>query len=71
MVASVDNRSLPDRVDRQGLHVAKELATFLEAEALPGTGIDAERFWTGCSTLVHEFGPRNAALLRRREDLQA
>jgi malate synthase len=44
---------------------------FLEVEALPGTGIDPDRFWTGFSALVHDFGPRNAALLQQREHLQA
>ncbi len=71
MTSPVDHRSPTERVERNGLQVAKELAAFLEAEALPGTGVDAARFWTGFSALVHEFGPRNAALLRRREDLQA
>ena len=58
------NRSLPELVERSDLHVAPELASFLEEEALPGTGVDPEDFWAGFSALVHEFGPRNAALLR-------
>ena len=70
MAASVDTRLVPELVDRKGLRVAKELATFLEEEALPGTGIDPDRFWTGFSALAHDFGPRNAALLQQREDLQ-
>jgi malate synthase len=60
-----------ERVDRSNLQVAPELASFVEEEALPGTGIDAENFWAGFSALSHAFGPRNAALLRRREALQA
>ncbi len=71
MTSPVDHRSPTERVERNGLQVAKALAAFLEAEALPGTGVDAARFWTGFAALAHEFGPRNAALLRRREDLQA
>lgn len=59
------------RVDRADLLVAPELALFLEKEALPGTGVDPQAFWQGFSALVNEFGPRNAALLRRREELQA
>jgi malate synthase len=59
------------RVARAELRVAPELAAFLEQEALPGTGIDADAFWTGLSALVHEFGPRNRALLARRDELQA
>ena len=59
------------RVARSDLRVAPELASFLEEEALPGTGVAPETFWAGLSTLVHEFGPRNAALLERRAELQA
>ncbi len=58
-------------VARGNLLVAPELASFLELEALPGTGIDEKTFWAGFSTLVGEFGPRNAALLRRRNELQS
>ena len=56
---------------RGDLRVAPELAAFVENEALPGTGVEAEAFWTGLSALVHDFGPRNAALLARRDALQA
>ena len=31
----------------------------------------ADRFWAGLSDLLHGFGPRNAALLKTRDDLQA
>jgi malate synthase len=58
-------------VDRSELRVAPELAAFIEEEALPGTGLDAAAFRAGLSALVNELGPRNAALLRRRAELQA
>ena len=59
------------RVDRQGLQVAGELADFIETKALPGSGVDAQAFWAGLSSLAHELGPENAALLERREELQS
>lgn len=71
MNETAENRSSPELVERSGLLVAPELAAFLEAQALPGTGVDPENFWVGFSALVHEFGPPNAALLQRREELQA
>lgn len=71
MNASADNRSVTEFVDRSGLRVAMELATFIEEDVLPGAGIDPKRYWKGFSGLVHDLGPRNAALLQRREDLQA
>ncbi|MWV29364.1 malate synthase G [Aurantiacibacter rhizosphaerae] len=57
-------------VQRAGLAVAEELARFVETEALPGTGIDANRFWSGLAQLCEEFTPQNRALLQRREGLQ-
>jgi malate synthase len=71
MTASADTRAPLEFVDRSGLRVSPVLTTFLEQDVLPGTGIDPDRFWTEFSALVHDLGPRNAALLRRREDLQA
>ncbi|MEC3861908.1 malate synthase G [Mesobacterium sp. TK19101] len=58
------------RVERCGLQVDSLVATFIEERALPGTDVSADAFWTGLSALAHDFGPRNAALLARRADLQ-
>ena len=71
MAASLENRSVSELVDRKNLRVAKQLASFLEDEALPGSGVDPDRFWTGFAALVHDLGPRNTALLQHREELQA
>ncbi len=56
---------------RAGLEVADELAAFLENEALPGTGVDADAFWTGVSAVFARFTPENRRLLAVRDDLQA
>jgi malate synthase len=64
-------RQTADHVERSGLRVAPELASFIEEAALPGTGVEAERFWKGFAALVQDLTPRNAALLQRREELQA
>ncbi len=59
------------RAQLGGLKVAKVLHDFIEKEALPGTGVDAARFWPGLDALVHDLAPRNRALLAKRETLQA
>jgi malate synthase len=51
--------------------IASVLKTFVETEALPGTGLDAEAFWPAFTGLVATFAPRNQALLDRRDALQA
>ena len=58
-------------VERSGLQVAAVLADFIETRALPGTGLTADAFWAGASGIFATFAPRNAALLAKREDLQA
>ncbi|WP_447756310.1 malate synthase G [Sphingopyxis fribergensis] len=58
-------------LDRSGLSVDSRLADFIEQRALPGTGLDAAKFWSGFADLLGEFAPENAALLAKREDLQA
>ncbi|MBC2667516.1 malate synthase G, partial [Novosphingobium flavum] len=58
-------------VEKAGLNVAAELAVFVERDALPGTGIEPAAFWSGMAAILARFAPRNAALLARREELQA
>jgi malate synthase len=59
------------RLDRAGLQVDAVLASFVEDEALPGTGIEAGDFWAGFASLLQEFAPQNRALLAKRDELQA
>ena len=58
------------RVERHGLQVAIELTSFIEAQALPGAGVDPDTFWGGFSALLHDFAPKNTALLEKRHALQ-
>ncbi|MFW8594779.1 malate synthase G [Cribrihabitans neustonicus] len=59
-----------NRVEKQGIQVAPELADFVENQALPGTGIAADVFWNGLAELVNGFGPENRALLAKRAEMQ-
>ncbi|SFD46587.1 malate synthase G [Roseivivax sediminis] len=61
---------MSDRIARFDLQIDPRLFDFIETEALPGTGIEADTFWRGLSSLAHDFGPRNAELLEVRERLQ-
>ena len=58
-------------LDRSGLSVDSRLADFVEQRALPGTGLDVTKFWADFAGLLGKFAPENAALLAKREDLQA
>ncbi|WP_334194424.1 malate synthase G [Pararhodobacter sp.] len=59
------------RIDKAGLQVDACVVAFIEGEALPGTGIEAGAFWAGLAGLVNGLGPKNRALLAKREAMQA
>ena len=61
---------MTERVERQGLQVAADLAAFVEDRALPGTGVMSETFWAGLARMVAELGPKNRAFLATREEMQ-
>ena len=58
-------------VTRAGIETDPELAAFVEDEVLAPLDLDAAEFWQGFARLLGEFAPRNAALLQKREELQA
>lgn len=58
-------------IDHHGLKVDQRLADFIMREALPGTGVPAEKFWRGFSELVHDLAPKNRVLLAKRDAIQA
>lgn len=59
------------RVEVAGLQVAEPLHELITNQAIPGTGVDADKFWQGLADIVAELGPRNKALLAERDALQA
>ncbi len=61
---------MENRVELHGLKVAEELRDFAVEEALPGTGVDPDKFWKALSEIVHDLAPKNRALLAKRDALQ-
>ncbi|HSV52752.1 MAG TPA: malate synthase G [Burkholderiaceae bacterium] len=58
------------RTTSHRLQVATELYRFIEDKVLPGTGVDAPRFWQGFDAIVADLAPKNVALLAERDRLQ-
>ncbi|MEY3672907.1 MAG: hypothetical protein RI904_2564, partial [Pseudomonadota bacterium] len=52
------------------LQVATPLYNFIEQQVLPGTGVTSADFWKGFDAIVHDLGPKNAALLAERDRIQ-
>ncbi|GAB3996830.1 malate synthase G [Nocardioides marmoraquaticus] len=58
-------------VETAGLQVAAPLHRFVEEEALPGSGLDPEAFWSGLAAIVADLAPRTRDLLGERDRIQA
>ncbi|MDR6755949.1 malate synthase [Mycoplana sp. BE70] len=55
---------------KNGLSFDQELLDFLVKEALPGTGVDADRYFSEFAAIVEALAPENRALLEKRDRLQ-
>ena len=62
---------MTERVQVGGLQVAKALYDFINNEAIPGTGIAADKFWAGAEAVINDLAPKNRALLAKRDAIQA
>jgi malate synthase len=60
-----------DWVDAAGLRIARGLFDFVNDEAIPGTDVERTAFWSGFAALLKDLAPRCAALLEKRDTLQA
>jgi malate synthase len=62
---------MSDRIQVGGLQVAKPLYDLIRDEMTPGTGIDPDALWSALAVILRDLGPRNRALLERRDKIQA
>lgn len=54
-----------------GVQIHPMLYQFVNEEVIPGTGVNAQQYWSGVGNLITELAPRNQSLLQRRDQLQA
>jgi malate synthase len=59
-----------DYVESAGIRIARPLYDFVASEALPGTAISADAFWSGFAGLLADLAPRCKTLLARRDSIQ-
>ncbi|MCV6589673.1 MAG: malate synthase G [Marinobacterium sp.] len=62
---------MSQRVQSGGLQIAQSLYDFVNNEALPGTGVSEQQFWSAFDAIVHDLAPRNRELLGKRDQIQA
>ncbi len=53
------------------MQIDATLKSFIEHEALPETGITPSQFWSNFAAIAEDLAPRNRALLKIRDDMQA
>ena len=59
------------RIQKGKLAIAKELYDFIENEALPGSGLDSDKYWKNFEQVVVDLSPKNKTLLAKRDEIQA
>ena len=57
-------------IEISGLRIDEKLYELVRDEIAPGTGVDADEFWQSLAAIVRDLGPRNRALLEKRDELQ-
>ena len=62
---------MSDRIEKYGLNIDAKLVNFIESEAIPGTGVDVQKFWQGFAEIIEKLGPKNKTLLEKRKDIQS
>ena len=61
---------MANTISAGGLKVDKTLHRLVRDEIAPGTGVNADRFWQALGAIVRDLGPKNSALLEKRDLLQ-
>jgi malate synthase len=61
---------MANRVEVGGLKIDEGLYRLVRDEIAPGTGVNADRFWKSLGEIVRDLGPKNRALLQKRDKLQ-
>jgi malate synthase len=62
---------MTQRIQQGPLHIAETLFNLVNDEIIPGTGLDVAEFWQSLEQILNDLGPKNRALLAKREHLQA
>ena len=57
------------RIEKNGLKISADLHDFIVDQALPGTGVEPDRFFEAFGTAVSELAPKNRQLLGKRDAL--
>ena len=57
-------------IEKNSLKISQSLFDFVNEEAIPGTKVNSEDFWSKFSKIAHELAPINKNLIEKRETIQ-
>jgi malate synthase len=63
-------KAVANRVEMGGLKIDERLYRLVRDEICPGTDVEADGFWRSLGKIVKDLGPKNRALLEKRDKLQ-
>ncbi len=73
-MSQAQDQTQQDAYDRHvevaGIRVHPVLHAFVRDEALPGSGVEEDAFWSGLAGALADLAPRQRALLATRDELQ-
>ena len=61
---------MANRIEVGQLKIDEGLHRLIQDEIAPGTGVEADAFWTSLGEIVADLAPKNKALLNKRDTLQ-
>jgi len=61
---------MKNKIKKYNLEIDGGFFDFINNEVLPDTEIDKNDFWDNFSRLIHDFGPSNKQLLKKRDIIQ-
>ncbi len=62
---------MPEYLPVGNLQISSVLHDLITKEVLPGTHISPTEFWSGLEGILYDLGPKNKALLAKRDEIQA
>src|SRR3989441_3470608 len=69
--SSQKEKPMAKTIEMSGLRIDEKLHDLVRDEIAPGTGIDADHFWRSFAAIGRDLGPKNRALLEKRDELQS
>jgi malate synthase len=62
---------MTQRTTHGSLQIATVLYDMVNQEVIPGTGVEADKFWNEFEAIFNDLAPKNRELLKKRDGMQA